>query len=109
MLKPVDTIRSPHDSEHGAVTQVTSLGVVVRTVQLVAPIITLVILMFSLNPPPLIVIVCPPWMEPDAGLTLEITMFDLSFPRLLTALPTPPFLNSPVNLYLYLSQLTCSQ
>ena len=100
MLEPVDTIRSPHDSAQGAVMQVTSLGVVVRTVQLVSPIVTLVIFMCSLNPPPAMVIVCPPWMEPDDGLMLDITILDLSFPRLLTALPTPPFLYNPVNFHL---------
>ena len=99
MLEPVDTIRSPHDSAHGAVMQVTSLGVVVRTVQLVSPIVTLVIFMCSLNPPPAMVIVCPPWMEPDDGLMLDITILDLSFPRLLTAFPTPPFLNNLINFY----------
>ena len=100
MLEPVDTIRSPHDSAHGAVMQVTSLGVVVRTVQLVSPIVTLVIFMCSLNPPPAMVIVCPPWMEPDDGLMLDITILDLSFPRLLTALPNPPFLYNPINFQL---------
>ena len=99
VLKPVDTTKSPHDSAQGAVMQVTSLGLVVTRVQLVSPIITLVIFMCSLNPPPAMVIVCPPWMEPDAGLMVEITILDLSFPRLLTALPTPPFLCNPVNFH----------
>ena len=99
VLKPVDTTKSPHDSAQGAVMQGTSLGFVVTTVQLVSPIITLVIFMCSLNPPPAMVIVCPPWMEPDAGVMLEITILDLSFPRLLTALPTPPFLYNPVNFH----------
>ena len=36
--------------------------------------------------------VCPPWMEPEAGLMLEITIWERREPRLLTALPTPPFL-----------------
>ena len=100
MLNPVETTKSPHDSAQGAVMQVTSLGVVVTRVQLVSPIITLVIFMCSLNPPPAMVIVCPPWMEPEAGLMVEITILDLSFPRLLTALPNPPFLYNPINFQL---------
>ena len=91
MLAPVETTRSPQDSLQASVRQVMELGVADITVQVVSPMATPVDLS-PLKPPPAIVMTCPPWMDPEAGLTPDIAIFDLSWARVLTAFPTPPFL-----------------
>ena len=92
MLIPVETTRSPQDSLQASVRQVMVLGVAVIKVQEVSPMVTPVDFMLPLKPPPETVMTWPPWMDPDAGVTPDIAMFDLSWARLLTAFPTPPFL-----------------
>ena len=85
-----ETVMSPQLSVQLDVTQTISDGETVWTEQVAAPMLTVVSLTLPLNPPPAIVILCPPLSDPELGVMLMIDMELLSSPREPAAFPTAP-------------------
>ena len=81
---------SPQLSVQLDVTQTISEGEADWTEHVADPMLTVVSLKFPLKPPPAMVILCPPFRDPELGVTLMIDMALLSSPRDPAAFPMAP-------------------